>query len=389
MAGVILISESLRGTHRPPFPVMQLSTRGSAGFYLSNSTGNYPVRSDILRFIEANNPKVVLIGTDFDHTGTKIGTILRNQIKEFAEKNGKDIEVIRTAFTNKGYMKVGRFYNEREMNACKEYDRMNAEVRAFFREKHSDKPPTSLSKAIATARAYSLLKEGGNVAVKQGKTATVTAVVKGMLGGMTASGVMSRLNKAYAMGVIEYPRVDVDYYADSYPYDVYAHPPLTSMGYEDEIVSPIEEDALPLTINTVLLALSDERLVTPSMLDRTDEHLRAVFDENGRPKDGFENYIKDCQAIEREYVKEYQKTLKAMSPRSPIYRVRNPKKKQEEALLEYLKKVKERAEELFEKEQPQNLQVFTEEENTMEAPEDRPFFQPDQHRENSRSRRLM
>ena len=367
MAGVVLISESLRGTHRPPFPVMQLSTRGSAGFYLSHSTGDYPVRSDILRFIEANDPKVVLIGTDFDHTGTKIGTILKNQIQDFASSKGKDIEIIRTAFTNKGYMKVGRFYNEKEMNACKEYDRMNAEVRAFFKKKHPDKPATSLSKAIATARAYSYLKNGGSVAVKQGKTATVTAVVKGILGGMTARGVMSRLNKAYAMGMIEYPRVDVDYYADSYPYDVYAHPPLTSFGYTDEVVSPIEDETLPLTLNTVLLALSDDRLVTPSMVEKTDEHLRQVFEENGKPKDGFEAYIRDCQAIEREYVKEYQRSLKAMSPRSPIYRVKNPKKKEEEALLEYLKKVKEKAEELFEKEQPQNLQVFREEEPEVET----------------------
>ncbi len=388
MAGVVLISESLRGTHRPPFPVMQLSTRGSAGFYLSHSTGDYPVRSDILRFIEANNPKVVLIGTDFDHTGTKIGTILKNQIQDFASRKGKDIEIIRTAFTNRGYMKVGRFYNDREMNACKEYDRMNAEVRAFFKEKHPDKPATSLSKAIATARAYSYLKNGGSVAVKQGKTATVTAVVKGILGGMTARGVMSRLNKAYAMGMIEYPRVDVDYYADSYPYDVYAHPPLTSFGYTDEVVSPIEDETLPLTLNTVLLALSDDRLVTPSMVEKTDEHLRQVFEENGKPKDGFEAYIRDCQAIEREYVKEYQRSLKAMSPRSPIYRVKNPKKKEEEALLEYLKKVKEKAEELFEKEQPQNLQVFREEEPEVET---QLFFRETrtQPENNSRSRRLM
>jgi len=388
MAGVVLISESLRGTHRPPFPVMQLSTRGSAGFYLSHSTGDYPVRSDILRFIEANDPKVVLIGTDFDHTGTKIGTILKNQIQDFASSKGKDIEIIRTAFTNKGYMKVGRFYNEKEMNACKEYDRMNAEVRAFFKKKHPDKPATSLSKAIATARAYSYLKNGGSVAVKQGKTATVTAVVKGILGGMTARGVMSRLNKAYAMGMIEYPRVDVDYYADSYPYDVYAHPPLTSFGYTDEVVSPIEDETLPLTLNTVLLALSDDRLVTPSMVEKTDEHLRQVFEENGKPKDGFEAYIRDCQAIEREYVKEYQRSLKAMSPRSPIYRVKNPKKKEEEALLEYLKKVKEKAEELFEKEQPQNLQVFREEEPEVET---QLFFRETrtQPENNSRSRRLM
>jgi len=339
---MLLITESLEGTHltRAPKGAELLSTKGSSVISYNYNNNSYYLSKAFRDFVESAKPEVVLIGTDLDQTGTKVATVIKSYLDERGIRN------VRTAFTEKGYLKVGRFYTEEEMNRCKWLDKANIEIAKFFSRRGLDGGRVgrlSLSKAIVLG-SVKKLKEKGRVRVRRGKTCTATALVKGNIYGLNERAVMQKLQRLYLTGKIEYPRVDADYFPS--PYQVYAHPPLTSTGYEDEIISPIVDDELPVALATVPLALAEERITTPSTVEKHSRLVREVFDESLIPKPEYTKLVKECESIAREYEPEYKKALADISPNAPLFPYPKPRKRKElddwyEKLMKKLKELEE------------------------------------------------
>ena len=353
---VLLVAESLEGTHttKAPKGVELLSTRGSSVISYNYKGNSYFVSKGFREFVEATKPELVLIGTDLDQTGTKIATVLKNYLDE------KGIRSVRTAFTEKGYLKVGRFYTEKEMSFHKWLDRKNVEVSNYFNRKGLDGGKVgkvSLSKAVVLGSVRKI-REKGKITVRKGKTCTATALVKGNMLGYGERATMSKLRRLYLSGKIEYPRVDADYFPS--PYQVYAHPPLTSNGYTDEIVSPIAEKELPVNLNTIPLALAQERVTTPSTVEKHSRLVREVFTPSLKPKPEYERLVRECESIAKEYELEYRKALIGISPNSFLFPYPKPRKRKEldewyDNLMRKLKEEREREERKKKEETSPNL----------------------------------
>ena len=363
MINAVLITESLRGTHRPSFsfPVTTISTRGTGAIYFSQDTLSYKVSKSVTNFIQNEKPDIVFLGSDLDQTGTKIATVVNKEIQKINEtlrKQGlREIKTLRTAFTEKGYMRIGRLYTDSEMRSLAELDLMNMGVAKFFKEKFTNIPTTGLKRAVIVGAVSQIAKNQDKIKVRTQGTATVTAFTKHLLNGGKASTFSKKMEKLYAGGHIEYPRVDNDYFINETPYEVYAHPKLTALGYTDRDISPFEVEELPLNKATIMMALAQERLVTPSMVVNYFKTIEEVFDDNLKPKEEFTQYVKECESIYREYESEYREILQKASPRSRMLRTLTPTKiKKKEELDEWLEKVKKRMIEEFEREEMEKKQ---------------------------------
>jgi len=314
---MVLISESLRGVHRPPFPVRLVSTRGSSAVQYNRGADRYFVADNFLSV--ASKGEVVLLGTDLDYVGTKMATVLAERFRE------KGAKPVRFSLAAGGYAFVGRFYTPEEMEACRAYDRLSAEVGSYFRRKYPDAPPTSISTAVAVKK---VLTAPDRFKLPSRGTNTASVITKTLLRGGTVRGALSKLQKLYARGLIEYPRVDNDLIREK-PFEVYAHRALTELGYEDEEVSPFEEEEIPFSPASVPLYLSVSRAATPSTVASQTERVKRVL--NGREvREGFESYIRDCLAVAEEFEKEYYRLLERLHPRAKKVKVRIPRSPSEE-----------------------------------------------------------
>jgi len=337
-----LITESTVGSHVPPSgDFVLLSTNGTRGITFNSRSLSYSVPKNVMDFIRqqyrSGKIKGVLLGTDLDHTGTKIATVYRN----FLDSEG--IPNVRTAFTSKGYMKVGRCYSDSQMKMFALLDKLNIESAKFFREKFGLKK-FSIQKAtvVGSVRKW----RGGTIKTRNG-TNTFTALVKGLKKGLSAKTVESRLQSLYYAGSIEYPRVDVDYFTPETAYDVYAHPPLTSKGYTDDLISDFEELELPADKKTVILGIAEDRLITPATAFRYQQLIDEFFTDSLEPKPEYRKVVRECEALTEEIEYEYRSILSGISPRFPLSPAppmpsRRKKKEEEEEILEWFKKTREK-----------------------------------------------
>jgi len=350
----LLITESTKGSHVPPSlngKVLVFSTGGSRGIVFNPQTKSYYVQSSARKFIkdlwDSGKIKGVLVGTDLDHVGTKIATVYR----EFLENEG--IPSVRTAFTSKGYLKVGGFYAPSQMRYYALIDNLNVNTARFFREAYGINN-FSAQKGIVVAKAKNW--KGRRVPVRKG-TNTVTALINGLMQGKSASAVKSHLQRLYYAGSVEYPRVDVDYFSPETAYDVYAHPPLTANGYKDSIVKEIEKESLEANTKTVVLGLAEQRFLTPSTCFKYQELIEEFYHDDLTPKEEYKQVIKEAEAIANEVETEYRMILSNLSPKMPLYSVPEPpspkgkgkddevdewftlaRQKEKESIMEYLKR---------------------------------------------------
>jgi len=343
----VLFTESLRGVHRPPFPIRTISTKGSAAVQYSMQSNSYNVVRGLVDSVSSGD--YALIGTDLDHTGTKVATVIANRLRE------KGVKPIRFSLTAGGYAFIGRFYDKKEMEAFKTLDRLTRKVSSYFSEKYPDAPATGLSTAIAVAKVAKS-PEKFKVSGLTKRTNTALAITKGMLKGKSAGSGMKHLQKVYAGGLIEYPRVDNDLIMEK-PFEVYAHSPLTATGYTDFLISPMtekeleelgaeDEETIPMTFETIPLYLSVERVVTPSMVSRQMARIEKVFNDDLTVKDGYQTYVNDCIAVADEVEEEYKRLLWELSPRARKEKIRVERIKEEKLLREWLESLYQRQLEL-------------------------------------------
>jgi len=316
---ILLISESLKGEHHrvsSPF-VLQLSTQGSRA--VRYTPDGYSVSSSFKRIADSLNPQAVLIGTDLDAQGTKIGTVIADYFRE------RGIPVYRYALTSKGYAKTGRFYTEREMKALHSIDSMNIAVARAFEKRYSLPFKASVKKAGMVALAQALPSKIG---VRPKGTSTITAYTQGLLRRVHPSAVRSRLERAYAGGLIDYPRVDADY--EPNPYQVYAHPPLTSRGYKDEFVRDFEVEELPLRRETSLLFFRKFGFTTPAVAERDYGFIEEFFTEDMRVKEEYKSLVREFLAVSEETAELYVKLIETAHPNAPLYDAPPPPKTKKE-----------------------------------------------------------
>jgi 5S rRNA maturation endonuclease (ribonuclease M5) len=325
LSNVAWVTESLHGSHNPDIKgITLISTRGNAPLFFSDK-GGYKVSRSLAETL--NEFDTVVIGTDLDREGTKLATVIRDSLTR--PKN-----VVRAAFTGSGYAKVSDFYTSSEMKAVEEKTRLSREISSFFKKRGAN---LNLTTAVAVGRIAQGIPS--SVKVKRGKTATVTAVVKGQLKGKGALAVMKRLQSAYASGLIDYPRVEADYFPPDDRYQVYAHPELTSLGYSDEFVSPIEADELPLNLKTALLFLEEERLITPAYVPIVQNTLEEFFNEDLTPKPEKKHIVEECRKIADDYSLEYRNYLYGTSPNLPLVPVPRPRKNTKKDAEEFIQKL--------------------------------------------------
>jgi hypothetical protein len=332
---IAFVAESHQGVHSPPFGGVDFfSTRGSSPLFFSEK--GFSISKSLASTL--NSYDAVIVGTDFDHAGTVLATAIRNSLTR--------PEVLRAALAGDGYVRGGPFYSQKEMDAVLERYLKSRQVRSFFRQKFG--VPLSLTQAAALGALYG--KKGERFRVKSGKTATATALVKGLIKGSTPKAVASFLQKAYSSGRVEYPRVEADYFPPDDRFQVYAHSALTSRGYRHPLLTPFEEEELPLNAKTAALYLEEERLLTPSLLFEAAEKIEEFYEEDLTPKD--DRLLRECRAVyeaEKEFL---ENSFRESSPNYPIYLVPAPKpggkrKPKEEELLEALKEALRREEEEF------------------------------------------
>jgi len=336
---VLLVSESLKGGHhRVGHPlVFQISTGGSSAVVYKNN--GYGVSNRFHQQIKSlkGRPAAVLLGTDLDQQGTKVATVLRDY---FENIYGGRTPIIRYALTAKGYAKVGRFYTQKEMQAFHALDRANIETARFYSKFLKTAFPMSLKSACVLAATAAIGRQRKTLKVKQGRTSTITAMTKGLYSGQTPKQTMAHLQGLYSAGLIDYPRVAADY--DDSPLQVYAHPPLTAKGYNDDVVSPINAEELPLDKKSILLALSEAGLITPSMAATYWERIDACFDDQLKVKEKAYFVVKESVRIAASMGEEYASLLREISPNAPLEEVapfpkpKGKKKEDEKEVESYL-----------------------------------------------------
>jgi len=334
---VAFVAESHRGVHSPPFDGVDFfSTRGSSPLFFSKD--GFRIAKSLASTL--NSYDAVIVGTDFDHAGTVLATAIRNSLSR--------PRVVRMALTGGGYVKGGFFYGEREMKASLERYLKSREVKSFFRKKFG--VGLSLTEAVALGALYK--GRGKTFRVKTGKTATATVLTRGLLKGMSAQKVAGFLQSAYASGRVEYPRVEADYFPPDDRFQVYAHSALTSRGYRHSLLTPFEEEELPLNADTAPLYLEEERLLTPSVLFKVAERIREFYSRTLEPLN--DSLLKECRAVYEEEKEFLRDNYRETSPNYPIFNFPRPqlkrlKKSKKEELLEALRQALLKEEEEFRK----------------------------------------
>jgi len=301
---VVLVSESTIGRHhRIDNPaIVQLSTKGSSIVKLTRR--GYKVSEGFLAKIKRINPSFVLIGTDLDVQGTKIATVLHKSLNALGIKN------YRFALTNRGYVHVGEFFDDKRLrllfNSEWENIRFSQKMQRNFGISVGRKTFFILG-AIqhfknTKAAVKNLNPEGSN---------TATAITKMVLSGRSVQSAVGKLQALYYQGKIPYPRVDNDYVMDS-PYDLYPHPHLREYGFNVSIVKPLEENEYPFSYKTLYLQLCNERLITPATISYYDRQLDNFF-WNKETLNPYKAYVPLLELAEEFYLEaaeNYKRELK-------------------------------------------------------------------------------
>jgi hypothetical protein len=280
---VLVISESHIGTHYTALKKLEkdninvelLSLQGSNGIRFTNK--GYSVSLPIKEY--AGKFDLILLGTDLDLQGTKIASVLSYQLP----KNS-----VRVAFTSDGYVRVGDIFSKKRLGKALALDRNHLQFANRIRKKFGF-PNLGLGKALAIRRAVLLSNSQVKVKVLSEGTSTITVLTKAELKGMGAEIAYGRLESLYRSGVIEYPRVDNDYIKD-FPYDLYPHPSLPRL--DNDIFQPIQKTELPLSDKTILLELSNRRLITPANAIPTLKTIRMVLSSDLKPKEEAKEIVK-------------------------------------------------------------------------------------------------
>jgi len=280
---VLLISESHIGNHYNAVRKLEsegvslelLSLQGSRGIKFTNK--GYSVSLAIKEY--AKKFDLVLLGTDLDLTGTKIASVLHYQLPT---------KSVRVAFTSDGYVRVGEIFSKERLGRALALSREHMQFANRVRKRFGV-GSLGLSKAIAIRRAVLLAERKGGVRVKNG-TSTITVLTKAELKGIGGDVAYARLESLYRSGLIDYPRVDNDYIND-FPYDLYPHQPLPKFE-GDYLFQPFEEKELELNDKTILLELSNRRLITPANSLKILKTIRLFLSSSLKPKKEFEPLVK-------------------------------------------------------------------------------------------------
>lgn len=339
----VFITESAKGSHHRnlPFRAKIVSLQGSNGVKVNEKTKRYQVSRNLVEGLRSLNPRYTFIGTDLDVQGTKVGTLIRNAL-------GGGDRVIRYALTENGYVRVGEFMDDKRLSKMLESELENVETARAMKAKFGKKIG---KKSAIVLGAVAQMKESGQKSVKvlRKGTSTITALVKGRLAGSSYDGIKGRLDLLYGSEKIAYPRVDNDYVLEK-PYDLYPHPSLTSRGYADEFISPIEEEELELNGDTVLLELSNRRLITPSMAVAYGKMIDMYFEKDLTPKKEERKLVEECVKIYEESREDYVRGLEeayhpqlVLSPPVPPPPEPGSPRKKEEEWEEMIREALERA----------------------------------------------
>jgi hypothetical protein len=280
---ILIVSESHIGSHytaiskfeKAGAKVELLSLQGSRGVKFTNR--GYSVSYAIKEY--AKKFDIVLLGTDLDLQGTKIASALFYQLP---------VKSIRVAFTEKGYIRIGGVFPKSRLGKTLLLDRKHLSFASEMRKKFGVKS-FGLSKAIAVRNVVLARESKSGVKVLSKGTSTITVLTKAELKGYGSGGGMARLESYYRSGVIEYPRVDNDYISNK-PYDLYPHPPLPRL--QDELFQPFEENELELNEKTILLELSNRRLITPANALKIHRTIKLFFSSSLKPKEEYKPIIK-------------------------------------------------------------------------------------------------
>jgi len=339
---VIFISESFKGRHKElPISDVIKARATTTKIVEDDDYSRYSTVHFEQMINSINKVGGIMYGTDFDAQGTKVASVYKLVAQE---KFGIKANV-RMAFTKNGYMKIGEFYGKKRLEGLLMADTLNYNVAKQLAEN------TGIYAGYRTAVILSKvkqLKEKQTVIVKNKGTNTITYLTKAMLSGMPVKEAYKNLLKAYSSGAVEYPRTDADYHLED-RYDVYAHPPLEQI---DAYATPIEQDSLPIDKKTVLLALSNERLITPATALYYYEKIDQYYDENLNLKEGKEKEMEILDKVALAMEGLYREELKALhSPRLAMTVRPMPKlsssseEAKKEELMEKLRQLQEELEE--------------------------------------------
>jgi hypothetical protein len=277
---VLLIAESHIGTHysavaqlvKEGVEVELLSLQGSRGIKFKNK--GYSVSVSIKNY--AKRFDIVLLGTDLDLQGTKIASVLKYQLP---------VKSVRVAFSEKGYVRIGEVFPKDRLGKVLALDRNHM----LFAKKVTRSVGVGgigLGKAFAIRRT-ALISGQEFVRIESKGTSTITVLTKFQLKGYSAERGMRVLESLYHSSFIDYPRVDNDYITEK-PYDLYPHKPIRWQG---EFFEPFQEDFLPLSDKTILLELSNRRLITPANSLSTLITLRKIFTPQLKPRKKYRKLV--------------------------------------------------------------------------------------------------
>ena len=274
---ILVIAESHKGKHLESLKnikthkVELLSLQGHRGINLFK--GTYFVSKPIREY--AKKFDLVILGTDLDFIGTKIASILYHNL--FHSK------VVRMAFTNRGYVKIGEVFEKSRIGKLLTLEKRNM-ITAKKIEKATGIKGITLSKALILREVYKLYKEDLEIKVLNKKTSTITALVQGFQIGFSPKETFNFLVGLYSQGIIEYPRTDAEY-IEKNPYNLYPHSPLPKL--KSPIFEPIAQNTLGRNAINALLHLSNERLITPSTALNAFDTISQFFYFDLTPKEEF------------------------------------------------------------------------------------------------------
>ena len=312
---VIVVAESHKGSHFSALEKLKsegvkvelLSLQGDKGIRFT--TKGYSVNYNLKKYLKRFD--AVILGTDIDFQGTKIASILYHQLP--------DVKKIRLGFSEKGYVRLGGILPKRRLGMCLLLDRHNLIFASKVRRKFK-LPNIGLGKALVI-KAVNFLGKAGKKAVKvlnKLGTSTITAMVKGWFRGKSPEKVMQELTAMYEKGVIDYPRVDTNYIQET-PYDIYPHKPFPSEAeligddFDIELLKPIEKEEIPLNSTTVLLELSNRRLITPASAVSVHKTITQMFTPNLKSKQEYTEVVEYInQNLTQDNEEKYISWLKAI-----------------------------------------------------------------------------
>lgn len=336
---ILLISESSFGKHHKiENPnIKLLSTKGSS--IVNFRPNGYKVSEKFLEKIKSHKPSFVLIGTDLDLQGTKIATLLHHSLNSLGIKN------FRFALTEKGYMRIGSFFDLSRLKIIHRMERANIE----FAKKMKRNLGISIGrKTFLLLGAIQHFKKTKPIVknLNSNGSNTFTAITKVLLQNKSMASAVMELQSLYYREKIPYPRVDNDYIQDK-PYDLYPHPNLREYGYKADIVIPLAKNSYPFGYKTLWLHLNNERLITPSTVLYYDNQLNKFF-WNKETLNPFKQYrdlldfaedffLESREDYKRELTAVYYPQLRLSEPK-PISTLKN---KKEYELLELFEEMEQ------------------------------------------------